>query len=157
MIVQQAAEEDIRAWLALASEVESLFGPMVDDPQFILALRKNISRGSALCIREQDALSGSPLLGGLLFSPTAAPIYKIGWLAVARKARGQGIATAFMHHILNLVRSPAQITVTTFGEEVADGLPARRFYIKHGFVPEERVEDGPEGGSRQRFRLTLSD
>lgn len=155
MVVQRAVEEDITPWLNLASEVEYLFGPMVDDPKFLLALQKNISRGSAFCIRENDGLPGSRLMGGLLFSSSSAPVYKIGWLAVASRLRQQGVATALIKHVLSLVQRPAEVTVTTFGNDIADGLPARNLYIQHGFIPEEKVSNRPEGGSRQRFRLVL--
>lgn len=155
MIVQLAKKEDIKAWLQLASEVEYLFGPMVDDPKFLLALEKNISRGSAFCVREHDGLSGSPLLGGLLFSSSRAPTYNIGWLSVASNARKLGVATALIKHVLALVICPADITVTTFGEDVADGMPARRLYIKNGFVAEDMISYGLGGGSRQAFRLSI--
>ena len=59
--------EDVPAWLVLTAEVEPLFGPMIDDPGFMRALRRNIARGTALCIREGDALPGASLLGGLLY------------------------------------------------------------------------------------------
>ncbi|WP_256760444.1 GNAT family N-acetyltransferase [Cohnella sp. WQ 127256] len=155
MIVWNAIEEDIASWLRLASEVEYLFGLMAEDPIFLQALQKNISRGSAFCIRENDGPPGSSLLGGLLFSSSAAPLYNIGWLAVASRARKSGVATALMTYVLTLVPSPAEVTVTTFGTDIADGLPARELYIKNGFKPDERVANGPEGGSRQKFKLKI--
>ena len=75
-----AHPEDIPAWLILATEVEPLFGPMVNDPSFHRALHKNIGRGTAFCVREADEPPGVPLLGALLFSPKL-PFYTIGWLA----------------------------------------------------------------------------
>jgi len=33
--------------------------------------------------------------------------------------------------------------------------PARALYESFGFVPAEHLPNGPEGGSRQRFRLQL--
>ena len=68
MKVQIATRADIPSWLELASEVEFLFGPMVDQPDFQSALRKNIDRKSAYCIREQDQLARAPLMGGLFLS-----------------------------------------------------------------------------------------
>lgn len=52
MNVVNATMEDIRGWLELAAEVESLFGPMVDDPNFTLALEK-ISDDKALFVYEK--------------------------------------------------------------------------------------------------------
>ena len=52
MLVQRAEPEDMPGWLALAAEVEPLFGPLVNDAGFRGALRKNIARGTAFCVRE---------------------------------------------------------------------------------------------------------
>ena len=41
----------------------------------------------------------------------------------------------------------------TFGADSIEGHPARRLYESFGFVPAEHLPRGPEGGSRQRFRL----
>ncbi|KQO18475.1 GNAT family N-acetyltransferase [Paenibacillus sp. Leaf72] len=152
-----ATKEDIQSWLALASEVEHLFGPMVDSPKFLQALEKNIQQNRAFCVREKDGPPGARLLGGLLFSSSQAPLYKIGWLSVAREARSKGVATLLLNHILMLIPTSSELTVTTFGEDVLEGLPARRLYEKFGFVPLPlAIPAGPEGGSRQMFRLAIS-
>ncbi|GIP36054.1 GNAT family N-acetyltransferase [Paenibacillus sp. J2TS4] len=156
MKIQLAEQEDFPGWLELASEVEELFGPMVDDPNFIQALEKSINRSSAFCVRENEGGPGSRLLGGMLFSSSHAPSYKIGWLAVSTHSRNKGVATALLNHILTLVEIPSEISVITFGEDNPGGQPARKFYRKFGFVPtSESVPDGPEGGSRQKFQLFL--
>jgi hypothetical protein len=41
-----AGPHDIPAWLALAAQVEPLFGPHVDDPGFRRALHRDIARGT---------------------------------------------------------------------------------------------------------------
>jgi hypothetical protein len=79
MRVQIAHPDDIPPWLTLAAEVEPLFGPMVGDPAFHAALRKNIDRGTAFCVRVEDGPPGASLMGGMLFSPYP-PQYEIGWL-----------------------------------------------------------------------------
>ncbi|WP_274362840.1 GNAT family N-acetyltransferase [Paenibacillus thermotolerans] len=156
MKVVPATPDDINEWLKLAAEVEYLFGSMVNDPNFIKALRRNIDRNTALCIRKNDGPSGSPLLGGLLWSSNA-PVYKIVWLSVASQARKHGVASKLLHYVLRSVEAPAEVFVTTFGEEVADGQPARMFYKRFGFVPlDEKLPNGPEGGSRQKFKLIVS-
>lgn len=157
MKVVNATKDDLTSWLELASEVEYLFGPMISDPKFIQALEKNINRQSAFCVRENDGLPGTRLLGGLLFSSSKAPIYKIGWLAVSSQARNKGIATKLLGHVLNFVNAPAEVVVTTFGDDIPDGGPARNLYAKFGFVPqEESIPNGPEGGSRQNFKLVIA-
>lgn len=157
MNVIKAVMKDMEGWLHLASEVEYLFGPMVNEPKFIQALEKSIYQQSAFCVRVNDGVPGDPLLGGVMFSSSNAPYYKIGWLAVSSEARKQGVATAIMNHILSRIETPAEISVITFGEDIPDGRPARRFHQKFGFLPlEETIPNGPEGGSRQKFRMIVN-
>ncbi len=155
MQVFTAQPEDFPAWLCLAAEVEPLFGPMVNDPGFHRALRKNIQRGTAFCIRKGDAAPGGILPGGILFSPKP-PLYTIGWLAVTKSSRRRGIGRLLVEHVISLVQPPAEITVTTFGPDAAEGQPARRFYESMGFQPSEPAPPGPEGGSRQIYRRSCS-
>ena len=115
------------------------------------ALRRNIARGTALCVREGDGPPGVPLLGGLLYSPKP-PLYSIGWLAVTGLVRRRGLGRALIEHVFQRAESPAEFVVITFGAACAEGAPARRFYERMGFVPAEPAPDGPEGGSRQVFR-----
>ncbi|WNQ12344.1 GNAT family N-acetyltransferase [Paenibacillus aurantius] len=151
-----ATKDDLTSWLELASEVEYLFGPMISDRKFLQALEKNINQQSAFCIREQDGMPGTRLLGGILFSSSNAPIYKIGWLSVSSKARNTGVASKLLRHVLELVMAPAEVLVTTFGDDIPDGQPARNLYLKFGFVPQEKsVLNGPEGRSRQKFKLVI--
>ncbi len=155
MKVQVAQKEDLESWLGLAAEVEHLFGPMVEESKFQRALARNIERGSAYCIREADGGPGSPLLAGLLLS-AKPPVYKIAWMAVAERSRRRGLGTALVNHIISLIEPPAEVMVVTFGGDVKGGESARKFYASAGFIPAEMTEPGPEGGSRQVFRKTLS-
>lgn len=149
-----AQRQDISAWLELAAEVEPLFGPLVGDPDFVRALRKNVDRGTAFCVREADGPPSAPLLGGMLFSPRP-PVYSIGWFAVAQHYRRRGIGRKLIEHAFSLAELPAEFVVTTFGPDILEGLPARRFYERMGFHPAEPAPDGPEGGSRQVFRRLI--
>jgi len=85
------------------NEVEYLFGPMVNDPKIYSVNRENINQCSAFCVRENDGLPGSRLLGGVLFSSAGAPSYKIGWLVVSSRARNKGIATGTTATYIKLV------------------------------------------------------
>jgi GNAT superfamily N-acetyltransferase len=157
MRVQIAGDEDVRSWLDLAAEVEPLFGPMLDTPEFHEALRRNIGRGTAFCVREGDGPPGASLMGGLLFSPRRPdrPEYRIGWLAVAERWRRLGVGRHLVEHVFALVELPATLSVVTFGADVAAGQSARRFYERLGFSPAEAAPPGPEGGSRQVYRRAL--
>jgi len=139
MRVFAASLDDIPAWLALAAEVEPLFGPMVNDPGFHDALRSAMADGRALCVREDDGPPGSRLMGGLIVGGHAA-VKKIGWLAVSQRWQRAGVGQALVDHMLSGIESPAEISVITFADGVPGGEPARRFYERFGF---RSVEPGP--------------
>ncbi len=138
MIVQTAQAEDYTAWLRLAREVEDLFGPMVGEEAFQQTLLKNLRRGTALCVRDQDGAVGADLLGGLFYSPNP-PIYTISWLAVTQKYRQQRIGLKLVEAFLERVLPPAELVVTTFSADMEGGEAARRFYLKLGFQEAETV------------------
>lgn len=143
--------------MLLAQQMMYLFGPMVADPKFFQAIEKNIKQQSAFCVQEKDGIPGFHLLGGVLFSSSKSPIYKIGWLAVSFNARNKGIATELLRHVLNLVDVPAEVSVITFGEDIPDGQPARKLYQRFGFVPlMEVIPNGPEGGTHQKFKMIMT-
>jgi ribosomal protein S18 acetylase RimI-like enzyme len=137
-------QDDVASWLEIAREVEPLFGPM---PDFESTLRRNISRGTAPCVRDP----GGQVLGGMLLR--AAPHAQITWLAVRSSARRRGVGHALVAEALRRYPPPCAVLVDTFGEEIIGGYPARRLYESFGFLPGEDLPDGPEGGSRQRFWL----
>jgi ribosomal protein S18 acetylase RimI-like enzyme len=142
--VSEGTPDDVASWLEIVREVEPLFGPM---PDFESTLRRNISRGTALCVRDTTG----KVLGGVLLR--AAPHTQITWLAVRSSARRRGVAHALVAEALRRCPPPCEVLVDTFGEDSIEGYPARRLYESFGFVPAEYLPDGPEGGSRQRFRL----
>jgi ribosomal protein S18 acetylase RimI-like enzyme len=142
--VAEGTPEDVASWLEITREVEPLFGPM---PGFESTLRRNIGRGTALCARDV----GGQVLGGLLLR--APPHTQITWLAVRSSARRGGIGRALVTEALRRCPPPCDVLVDTFGQDNIAGHPARRLYESFGFVPGEYLPAGPDGGSRQRFRL----
>jgi GNAT superfamily N-acetyltransferase len=147
LIIRAAVQADVTEWLALVREVEPLFGPM---PDFAATLRRNVLRGSAFAaVSDAGEFLGGLLLGG----PTPHDRW-IRWLAVRGDRRGCGAGGALVERALAAFPPPCVISLHTFGEDNADGLPARRLYVRYGFTPLEMVEPGPEGGSRQLFVLS---
>ncbi|MBV6699544.1 GNAT family N-acetyltransferase [Kitasatospora aureofaciens] len=149
-----ARPADLPGFLALAAEVEHWFGPMVDDPGFQRAVTKHIDRELATVV---DGGPDGGLLGGLLFGGEP-PAHHLHWLVVAERARGTGVGRALVADVLRRhVRGPATVEVVTFGADhpgaVASG--ARVFYERLGFAPAEAAGPGPEGGSRQVYRLSV--
>ncbi|MFC8823903.1 GNAT family N-acetyltransferase [Streptomyces sp. NPDC057137] len=163
MIVRLAREQDLSGFLGLAAQVEHWFGPMVDDPGFSGAVVEHVRGGRALVAVDQLAAARPetaqpPLLGGLLFG-SDAPTFHVHWLVVSEQARGRGVGAALMAEVMTrFVTGPGTVEVVTFGADhpgaVASG--ARAFYERLGFIPAETTDPGPEGGSRQVYRLTVS-
>ncbi|MEV6265018.1 GNAT family N-acetyltransferase [Streptomyces sp. NPDC051784] len=151
MIIRLAERTDRSGLLALASEVEHWFGPMVKEPGFHRAVDEHIRDRRALVA----VSAGGEVAGGLLLGVEGAVLH-IHWLVVSERIRGTGAGRALMGEAMSGFGSGADpVEVVTFGADhpgaVASG--ARVFYERLGFTPAEAAEPGPEGGSRQVFRL----
>jgi GNAT superfamily N-acetyltransferase len=148
--IEPAGADDFQHFLDLAAEVEDWFGPMVDEPGFHEAVRRNIARASALV-----ALDARQAVGALLFSLHRAPVYEIGWLVVTASRCSEGIGGALVAlAVREWISFPAVLGVVTFGAG-HPGAGSRRFYERLGFEPVGIAEPGPDGRSRERFELPL--
>lgn len=116
-------------------------------PMFDVTLKTKIREGDALCVRDGTQVIGGVLLGG------HAPDNWVRWIAVRRTARRHGAGAAMMHAVLTRWPAPCTISLATFGEDNAEGHPARRYYAHFGFEAREMLPNGPEGGTRQKFVL----
>lgn len=134
--------DDYRQWIQLAREVESLFGPMVEDPDFQGGLRQAILEGNAFCIGETDGGDEEPLPGGIVVSREANEIL---WFAVAENCRGQGIGKALLKEAIACLDHKREIAVTTFDNSVELGFAARRLYLTFGFEDSMRGAVNPAG------------
>ncbi|MET8625532.1 GNAT family N-acetyltransferase [Kitasatospora sp. NPDC004669] len=153
MTVRLARPDDLRGFLALAAEVEHWFGPMVAEPGFHRAVGRSLDRGLATVVED-----GRGVLGGLLFG-NRPPLHHLHWLVVAEHARGTGVGRALVEDALRRhVRAPATVEVVTFGADHPGAVTsgARVFYERLGFTPAEPAAPGPEGGSRQVYRLHVA-
>ncbi|MET7289202.1 GNAT family N-acetyltransferase [Streptomyces sp. NPDC005573] len=153
MILRSAREDDIDALVGLAAEVEQWFGPMAGEPGFHRVLERHVRRSTALV-----ASSPSGLLGGLLFGAGHAPVHHIHWLVVSAEARRRGVGRALVNSATRrFVRGPGTIEVVTFGPDHPGAAAGggRVFYERLGFSPAEAAAPGPEGGSRQVYRLAV--
>ncbi len=154
MDVRLALEQDVSGFLDLAAQVEDWFGPMVGDPGFHSAVVESIRSSTALVAVSPQ----SGTVGALLFG-IEAPTYHVHWLVVSESVRGKGVGRALMADAIGrFVRGPGTIEVVTFGADHpgASASGARVFYEGLGFVPGEATAPGPEGGSRQVYRLVVT-
>jgi GNAT superfamily N-acetyltransferase len=155
MIIRAAREADTRGFVELAGQAERWFGPMAAEPGFHAALARHIGRGTALAATTD---ASEDLLGGLLFT-ARPPAYHVGWLVVAGHARGTGIGRALLDSAMRrFVTTPGTVEVVTFGADHpgAAASGARIFYERLGFAPAEAAGHGPEGGSRQVYRKSVT-
>lgn len=161
--IRPAREDDLAGFLALASQVEHWFGPMVEEPGFHRAVNAHIRDGAALVAEsagtaESTAPAGEPgIVGGLLFG-AAPPTYHVHWLVAAELRRGEGVGRRLMADALRrYVTGPGAVQVVTFGPDHPGAVEsgARVFYERLGFRPGEPTDPGPEGGSRQIYRLAV--
>ncbi|MGW7443364.1 GNAT family N-acetyltransferase [Kitasatospora sp. NPDC054795] len=151
--VRPARPADLPGFLALAAEVEHWFGPMVAEPGFHRAVRAGIDGGRATVAED-----GEGLLGGLLFGAAGPGPHHLHWLVVAGRARGTGVGRELVEDVLRRhVRGPAAVEVVTFGPDHPGAVESgtRVFYERLGFTPAEAAAPGPEGGSRQVYRLRV--
>lgn len=129
--VRLSLPNDYSHWLELAKEVEPLFGPMTDDPNFCDALRQAISDGNAFCLTEGENSGRSELfLGGIVISKEANEIL---WLAVAQHTRGQKGGSVLLTEAMKHFDPARPVAVTTFDKTIEAGTPARRLYESFGF------------------------
>ncbi len=140
--VRTATPADYNDWLALAKEVEPLFGPMVGDASFRDALKSALLERSALCVSGPAGDGGEMFHGGVVVSREANEIL---WLAVCRDSRRQGAGKALLAEAIAGMDRDRPVTVTTFDGTVEAGLPARRLYLSFGFVDGEPAGANPAG------------
>ena len=149
-----ALPSDLDAFVRLAGEVEGLFGPMVGEPEFHDFLRRNTQHRPALVAR--TVRGASEVAGGVVFSDRHHPTYTVSWLVVSAPHRDRGVGESLLAEgFRRWVRLPCLVELATFGED-HPGARSRSFYERLGFRPQEYVDNGPEGGTRQMFRLQLA-
>ena len=139
---QTASQDDFKAWIDLAREVEHLFGPMTDEPSFRDALFHAIERKNAFCIRIEQAGTSQALVGGIVISKETNEIV---WFVVSEKSRRKGYGRALLEFALTQLNTREHVLVQTFDETVPAGQPARRLYQRLGFEDYRGMGVNPAG------------
>jgi len=142
MNIAYAELTDFDAWLALAREVEYLFGPMADEVPFQDALRQAISQKTAFCIRTDSDGRDQALKGGIVISKESN---EIAWLAVSGKYRGKGYGRELLKFAISNLNSKESIFVQTFDESSLEGKAARKLYLDSGFTDNKNGGLNPAG------------
>lgn len=100
-------------------------------------------------------LDGSALLGcGALkeLTPTGGEIKS---MRTAPGARGRGVATALLAHLIGVARGRGYRTLHLETGSMAFFAPARRLYARHGFVRCPPFADYPDDPNSVHMRLDL--
>lgn len=137
MEIKFSKPEDVNGWLKLAAEVEPLFGPMVDVPEFRDGLIQAMKEDRAFGINVDGKLAGGAIID------TAAN--EILWLAVSASARGQGIGRFLISEAVRLLNADMPVQVQTYASSVEAGAAARKLYLEFGFRDLKKAEPNPAG------------
>jgi len=129
---------DLSDWLALAREVEPLFSPMSDVPEFQDGLRQAMQEKRVLSVRLDDSQSASQLAGGIIIDALENEIL---WLAVSGVSRGKGIGRLLLREAIDRLDPNRPVYMQTYDETIEAGAAARALYLNMGF---RDIRDGGE-------------
>ncbi len=129
MIIEIATKQYIDNWMDLVYKVKDSF-PELETEEALDEHRNTVldfmGKGCAIC-----AKADNKIVGTLLFSKESNTLC---FLAVDREYRRQHIAEKMFTYMLTFMDAEKDITVTTYRADVPEGIPARMFYKKMGFV-----------------------
>ena len=136
MIIQLGIEQDIDNWMNLVEKVKDSFPGL--ETKIALNEHRNtvlafMNRNSAICAKEKGEI-----VGVLLFSNENN---ELCFLAVATERRRQHIAEKMLSYMLTKINSQKDISVTTYRDGVPEGIAARAFYKRMGFVEGKLTEE----------------
>lgn len=128
--IDYGTSKDIDHWMCLVQRVSGSF-PGLETEEALAGHRRTVldfmNRQEAICAKENGEIFGI-----LLFSRENNMLC---FLAVDPICRRQHIAEKMFRFILPHMNVAKPITVTTYREGVPEGVAARAFYQKLGFVP----------------------
>lgn len=138
MRIRLLRQADIQKWIGLANEVEPLFGPMVELPEFHNAIKICISNKLAWGIDMEQSE-----MGGIIALDKQQN--EIAWLAVARKFRGRGFGRLLVEKAITELDHKRDIRVHTFASNIEEGKAARKIYEDYGFTDHQEAGKNPAG------------
>lgn len=136
MIIKLGIKQDIDNWMNLVEKVKDSF-PGLETKEDLNEHRNTVldfmNRNSAICAKEKGKI-----VGVLLFSNESN---ELCFLAVATEWRRQHIAENMLSYMLTKMDSSKDISVTTYRDGVPEGIAARAFYKRMGFVEGKLAEE----------------
>lgn len=136
MEIKLGSISDIDGWMDLVEKVKEDF-PGLETAEALNEHRNTvlefINKGSAIC-----AKICNKIVGTLLFSKEN---HMLCFLAVDIAYRRQHIAEKMVSYMLTLMDVKDDIIVTTYREGVPEGIAARAFYKRLGFIEGKLTEE----------------
>lgn len=136
MIIELGTEQDIECWMDLVEKVKDNF-PGLETKEALNEHRNTVldfmSRASAICAKEQGVI-----VGILLFSTENNTLC---FLAVDPAYRRQHIAEKMLSYMFPKMNPQNDISVTTYRDGVPEGIAARAFYKRMGFIEGKLTEE----------------
>ncbi len=136
MEIRLGNTNDIDNWMMLVDKVKKNF-PGLETKEAMDEHKKTvlsfIKKESAIC-----AIIDNKIVGVLLFSKENNMLC---FLAVDAEYRRQHIAEKMVNNMFELLDSAKDVVVTTYRDGVPEGVPARAFYKRMGFVGGKLTEE----------------
>lgn len=136
MIIGLGTEKDIDNWICLVNKVRGNF-PGLESKEALDKHRNTVlefmDKKSAICTKIDNKI-----VGVLLFSKENNTLC---FLAVDTEYRRQHIAEKMLFYMLTFINSEKDVIVTTYRAGVSEGIAARAFYKKMGFIEGKLTEE----------------
>lgn len=136
MKIERGSKRDIDNWMCLVEKVKDSF-PGLETKEDLNEHRNTVldfmGKSSAICAKNQDEI-----VGILLFS---SENNMLCFLAVDPKYRRQHIAEKMVAYMITEMDTQNDISVTTYRDGVPDGIAARAFYKRIGFIEGKLTEE----------------
>ncbi|MCI6152412.1 MAG: GNAT family N-acetyltransferase [Fusobacterium perfoetens] len=136
MEIKYGKLEDINNWMDLVKKVKNNFPGLeteADLEKHKKIVEKFIKNKEAICVKENNTI-----IGVLLFSKKEKILC---FLAVDKNYRRQHLGKTMLNKMLENFNLDDEIKVSTYREGVSDGITARLFYKKLGFIEGELTEE----------------
>lgn len=136
MEIKYGKLEDINNWMDLVKKVKNNFPGLeteADLEEHKKIVEKFIKNKEAICVKENNTI-----IGVLLFSKKEKILC---FLAVDKNYRRQHLGKTMLNKMLENFNLDDEIKVSTYREGVSDGIAARLFYKKLGFIEGELTEE----------------
>lgn len=136
MEIKYGKLEDINNWMDLVKKVKNNFPGLeteADLEKHKKIVEKFIKNKGAICVKENNTI-----VGVLLFSKKKKILC---FLAVDKNYRRQHLGEAMLNKMLENFNLDDEIKVSTYREGVSEGIAARLFYKKLGFIEGELTEE----------------